>query len=189
MTGPPRTWLIALWLICVPVTIGVLFFQRDLVSTQLARATSVSLIAGGVVYLGFGALRGFTLIPSTALVFAGLAFFPPWPLFLLTLAGIVISSANIYWFADALGLAQPLERRYPSQIARLADALRRYELPVIVGWSFFPLAPTDLICYVCGILRVNFVKCVVGVTIGEGAICGLYIFLGDQALRWLQWRL
>ena len=179
----------ALWLVVVSAAIAVLLFQRDLVSRQLARATSVSLVAGGVVYLGFGALRGFTLIPSTALVFAGLAFFPPWTLFLLTIAGIVISSASIYWFSDALGLTGPLERRYPQQIARLTDVLQRYELPVIIGWSFFPLAPTDLICYVCGILRVSFVKCLVGVTIGEGAICGLYIFLGDQALRWLQWRL
>jgi uncharacterized membrane protein YdjX (TVP38/TMEM64 family) len=70
----------------------------------------------------------------------------------------------------------------------LTSLLERYELPIIIGWSFFPLVPTDLICYVCGTLRVNFWKCLLGVTIGESAICAAYIFLGDFALRYFQWR-
>jgi uncharacterized membrane protein YdjX (TVP38/TMEM64 family) len=67
--------------------------------------------------------------------------------------------------------------------------LQRHELPVIIGWSFFPLAPTDLICYVCGGLRVNFPKFLLGVLIGEGTICAIYIFLGGEALRWLEFGL
>jgi uncharacterized membrane protein YdjX (TVP38/TMEM64 family) len=63
--------------------------------------------------------------------------------------------------------------------------LARYELPVIIGWSFFPLAPTDLVVYLCGVMRVSVAKCLLGVTIGEGAICALYIFGGDQVLRLL----
>jgi uncharacterized membrane protein YdjX (TVP38/TMEM64 family) len=73
-------------------------------------------------------------------------------------------------------------------VARVRRMLQRHELPIIIGWSFLPFAPTDLICYVCGILRVNFVKFIAGVCLGEGAICGLYIYLGDWALRWLAWR-
>jgi hypothetical protein len=41
---------------------------------------------------------------------------------------------------------------------------------------------------VCGAARVNLWKCLLGVAIGEGAICGLYIALGAQALDWLRWR-
>jgi uncharacterized membrane protein YdjX (TVP38/TMEM64 family) len=63
--------------------------------------------------------------------------------------------------------------------------INRYELPIIIAWSFFPLAPTDLICYVCGVPRVRFWKFLLGVTIGEGAICAIYIYGGDQILRWL----
>jgi uncharacterized membrane protein YdjX (TVP38/TMEM64 family) len=40
-----------------------------------------------------------------------------------------------------------------------------------------------LICYACGVLEVDFRKCVLGVGIGEGLICAIYIFLGDYALR------
>jgi uncharacterized membrane protein YdjX (TVP38/TMEM64 family) len=183
-----RPWLLALWLVVVAGGVGVFVFQRDLVAHEIARATSVSLLAGGIVYLALGSVRGFTLIPSTTLVVAAIAFLPPVPLFLLTLVGILISSASIYWFAGAIGLGEVLERRHPARIARLKAVLQRHELPIIIGWSFFPLAPTDLICYVCGLLRVDFVKCLIGVGIGEGTICGIYIFLGDQALRWLHLR-
>jgi uncharacterized membrane protein YdjX (TVP38/TMEM64 family) len=133
-------------------------------------------------------LRGFTLIPSTVLVLAAVAFFPPGPLFLLTLGGILVSSASIYWFAESLGLKAILERRHAGEIGKLHDLLERHELPIIVGWSFFPLAPTDLIVYVCGVLEVNVAKCLIGVCIGEGAICGLYIFGGDVLLRFLRLR-
>jgi hypothetical protein len=40
----------------------------------------------------------------------------------------------------------------------------------------------------CGVFRVRFWKCLVGVAIGEGAICGIYIFLGDSLLRTMGWR-
>ena len=147
---------------------------------------SVSVVAGGAVYLLLGAIRGFTLIPSTTLVLVALALFPPVPLFALTIAGILISTTCIYWFAESIGLDEVLERRHPDAVARLTAVLEKHELPIIIGWSFFPLAPTDLICYVCGVLRVNFLTCLIGVAIGEGTICGIYIFFGDQVLRWLQ---
>jgi uncharacterized membrane protein YdjX (TVP38/TMEM64 family) len=161
-------------------------FHRDLIQRQLQAATSVSVVAGGAVYLLLGAIRGFTLIPSTTLVVAAVAFFPPARLFALTLVGILMSSTCIYWFSESIGLGDVLARRHPDAVARLTAALRQHELPIIIGWSFFPLAPTDLICYVCGVLRVSFLKCLIGVAVGEGTICGIYIFLGDHLLQWLK---
>jgi len=58
-------------------------------------------------------------------------------------------------------------------------------LPIVIGWSFFPLAPTDLICYVCGSLGVGVPKMLLGILVGEGIICALYIFLGRQLLSFL----
>lgn len=180
-----RPFLLTLWLAVVVAALYVFLFHRSFVQQQLlGGAMSVSVVAGGAVYLLLGAIRGFTLIPSTTLVLAAVAFFPPVPLFVLTLAGILISTSCIYWFAESLGLGDVLERRHPATVARLTRVLQRHELPIIIGWSFFPLAPTDLICYVCGVLRVNFLTCLVGVAIGEGTICGIYIFAGDQLLHW-----
>jgi uncharacterized membrane protein YdjX (TVP38/TMEM64 family) len=135
------------------------------------------------VYLALGCVRGFTLIPSTSLVLAAVAFIPPVPLFVLTLAGILVSSACIYRLSASLHFYEVFERRHMHRVERMRALLERHELPIIIGWSFFPLAPTDLICYVCGVLEVNFAKCLIGVGIGEGAICGLYIFAGDYLLR------
>lgn len=78
------------------------------------------------------------------------------------------------------------ERRYPAQVARVRWLLTRRELPIVIIWSFFPVAPTDLVCYVCGALKVDLKKCLLGVAVGEGAICAIYIFLGGQALAWLR---
>ncbi|HKW02786.1 MAG TPA: VTT domain-containing protein [Vicinamibacterales bacterium] len=180
-----RSFLVVLWLALVGGAIYAFVFHRDLIRDELGGAMSVSAVAGGAVYLLLGAIRGFTLIPSTTLVLAAVAFFPPAPLFALTLAGIVISSACIYWFAESIGIDEVLKRRHPAAIARLTELLEKHELPIIIGWSFFPLAPTDLICYVCGVLRVNFLTCLIGVAIGEGTICGIYIFVGDKLLHWL----
>ena len=182
----PRLVLLSLWLSLVGGALYAFLFHRGVIQQQLQGAMSVSVVAGGAVYLLFGAVRGFTLIPSTTLVLAAVAFFPPVPLFALTLVGILISSACIYWFSESLGIDAVLRRRHPEGVARLTSVLQKHELPIIIGWSFFPLAPTDLICYVCGVLRVNFLKCLIGVGIGEGTICGIYIFFGDQVLRWLQ---
>ena len=183
-----RRVVVTLWLLLVAVAGYLVFFHRTQVEQRVHGALIGPAIAAGAIYLLLGALRGFTLIPSTTLVIAAVPLFPPVPLFGLTLAGILISSACIYRFADAMRLEEVFERRHPQRVAQLRAALARYELPIIITWSFFPLAPTDLIVYVCGALRVSLWKCLLGVVIGEGAICAIYIFLGDYLLRLLQYR-
>ena len=53
------------------------------------------------------------------------------------------------------------ERKYPKHIRKLKELLQCYQLPIIIGWSFMLFLPTDLICYVCGSLRINFTKFIV----------------------------
>jgi uncharacterized membrane protein YdjX (TVP38/TMEM64 family) len=179
-----RRSLAIVWLTCVVLALYLVLFHRDLIVTRLQAATTTSMVAGGVVYLLLGCLRGFTLIPATSLVLVGIVFFPPVPLFALTLAGILASSTSIYYFAEALHLEDVLRKKHAHQFDRLQTLLNRYGLPVIVIWAFFPLAPTDLICYLAGVLRIRISTCLLGVAIGEGAICAIYIFLGHRALHW-----
>ena len=63
-------------------------------------------------------------------------------------------------------------------------ALEKNELPIIIAWSAFPLLPTDLICYICGTLEVGLKKMLLGVLIGEGITCAVYIFFGHQLLNY-----
>ncbi|HKY20114.1 MAG TPA: VTT domain-containing protein [Vicinamibacterales bacterium] len=153
---------------------------------MLARLSDSPPIWAYVVYTVLGCLRGFTLVPATYLVVAGMLILPPFPLYVLTLAGIIISSAAVYYFAKAMQFDRFFQRHYPAQLTRLRLLMMRRELPIVIIWSFFPFAPTDMVCYVCGVLKVDLKKCLLGVAVGEGTICALYIFLGGRALAWLR---
>jgi uncharacterized membrane protein YdjX (TVP38/TMEM64 family) len=155
------------------------------VQGELQDALSVTSIAAACIYLFLGSIRAFTLIPATFLIVVALPFFRPLPLFALTVAGILVSSASIYWFSEALRLDELFERKHPERVAQMKAVLQRNELAIIIGWAFFPLTPTDLICYVCGALKVDFKKFLFAILIGEGSICAIYIFLGDYVKRLL----
>lgn len=181
-----RIPVLILWLALLGMALFTYVFHRDALSNLFLELSGSPPVWAYVAYLALGCLRGFTLIPATYLVVAGMFVLPPVPLYVLTLAGIVVSSAAVYYFAEAMRFDQFFARRYGPQVARLRALMTRRELPIVIAWSFFPIAPTDLVCYVCGALRVDLKKCLLGVTIGEGAICAVYIFLGGQALSWLR---
>lgn len=183
-----RRILTALWLAGAAVALWVFFFRREALEGLLDRATGTSLLAGGAVYLVLGCLRSFTLIPATSLVVLGTIFLPPAILFPLTLVGILASSAAVYYFAEALHLDELLARQHGDKLARLRALLERHGFPIVVGWSFFPLVPTDVICYLAGVIRMPVAALLLGVALGEGAICGVYIFVGDSLLHALGWR-
>jgi uncharacterized membrane protein YdjX (TVP38/TMEM64 family) len=180
-----RRVVLLVWIALLSGALYLYFFHAQEFLSVAAQLTDAP---PGWAYLGYlvlGCVRGFTLIPATYLVLAGLLVFPPWPLFALTLGGILVSSAAVYRFAEAMQLDSFFNRRYPRQLSQLTALLRRRELPIVVAWSFLPIAPTDLVCYVCGALKVDLKKCLVGVAIGEGAICAIYIFVGGRAIDWL----
>lgn len=141
-----------------------------------------------LIYLLMSALRGLTLLPSTPLVLAGTIVFPSQPLGVLfvSLCGILISSSLIYFASDALGIHEYFEGHKP----RLVHAIkRRLEQPLgvmfIGAWAFFPLVPTDLVCYLSGSTGVNYWKFIVAVLVGESILCSFYIFFGGAFLNFL----
>jgi uncharacterized membrane protein YdjX (TVP38/TMEM64 family) len=178
-----RYAIFAMWLVIAAGALYLYVFQRDLVEAQLKNALSTSTFIAAIFYVLLGSLRALTLVPATFLVIIAIPFFPAWLLFLITLPVIGISSGIIYGFAEVLHMDEDFERRYPKQIHRLTNLLQRHQLAIIIGWSFLLLLPTDLLCYVCGTLRINFTKFIVGVLIGEGAVYGIYIYFGDRLLR------
>lgn len=181
-----RRLVLAVWLVMLATALYGYFFHRGALQGLLVELSSSPPFWIYGVYLALGCLRGFTLVPATYLVVAGMLVLPPLPLYLLTVVGIIVSSAAVYYFAEAMQFDRFFERKHAAQIARLRRLLEKCELPIVIAWSFFPIAPTDLICYVCGALKVDLKKCLVGVTIGEGTICAIYIFLGWRALAWLR---
>lgn len=181
-----RKALLFAWFMLLASALYIYGFHREALQRLLLElsASPPAWVYG--VYLALGCVRGFTLIPATYLVVAGMLVLPPLPLYALTVVGIIVSSTAVYYFAEAMQFDRFFMKRYGPQVARLRGLMTRRELPIVIAWSFFPVAPTDLVCYVCGALKIDLKKCLLGVTIGEGAICAVYIFLGGQALTWLR---
>ena len=170
------------WFLLVTVSLYFYFFAGNVVQAKLTSIFGSSLIMGYVIYLIAGCLRGFTLIPITYFIVAGVILLPPLPLYILTMVTVLVSSASVYYFSEYLNFDQYFERRYPKQIQSIKNFLSKNELPIVIGWSFAPFLPTDLICYVCGAMNVDIKKFLFGVMLGEGISCAIYIFLGKEIL-------
>ena len=140
---------------------------------------------GLLIYVVLFCIRAFTLIPHTPLLVTGILVFPPVPLFFANLIGINGTVAIIYFLSRKLHFDRYFDTHYPAQIEKLSRLLRRWELPVITFWSFALVLPTDVIVYVCSVLRIKPVKCFIGVSIGEGVISALYIFGAAVGIDWL----
>ncbi len=142
-----------------------------------------------LVYLVMSAFRGFSLLPSTPLVIAGTLLFPSQPISVLcvSIAGIMLSSSMIYFFSEYLGFSDFFEQHKPKFTHRIKA---RLEHPLgflfIALWAFFPLVPTDLVCYLAGTTKMNYWKFIIAVFAGEMVLCSFYIFFGGAMLDYVR---
>lgn len=130
-----------------------------------------------IVYFTVSVLRGFTMIPSTPFVLAGAIILPEQPLLALfiSLLSISISSTMIYYFSDYLNLGDRIEKVYP--VHKIKHTLNKpIGVFAIFLWSVFPAMPTDIVCYAAGSVKMNFIKFITAVVLGELLICTFYIF-------------
>jgi uncharacterized membrane protein YdjX (TVP38/TMEM64 family) len=75
------------------------------------------------------------------------------------------SATVVYYFSKYLEFDIYFETKYSKYTHKIRAKLVDKELPVIVGWSFFPMVPTNLIVYVGSTLRISVIKCLLGVFI------------------------
>ncbi len=142
-----------------------------------------------LIYLVMSALRGFSLLPSTPLVIAGTLLFPdqPFAVLAVSIVGILSSSTMIYFFSEFLGFNEFFENHKPELTHKLKAKL---EHPLgflfIALWAFFPLVPTDLVCYLAGTTKMNYWKFIAAVMAGELILCSIYIFFGGALLNFVR---
>ena len=142
-----------------------------------------------VVYLVLSILRGVTLLPSTPLVLAGTLLYPdqPFAVLLVSMTGILLSSTMIYFFSDYLGFSDYFENHKPDLSHRIKAKLEHPLGAVfIAAWAFFPLVPTDLVCYLAGTTKMKFWKFIVAVFVGELILCVCYIFFGGSLIKYVR---
>ena len=169
-----------IWIGVIVVTLILYIVRPDLFDISFLRENVSNHKAPVLLlYLTILTFIGLTVIPSTPFALAGVLLFPPVTAYIINLIGIITSSIVVYYFTKYLRLDVWLESKYPAKIEKIKKALLKKELPIIAGWSFFPLVPTDLIIYVSSTLNIPFWKCALGVLIGEGSLNAFYIFSID----------
>ena len=148
------------WIIITLIILSLYLFNRDLFDISfLQRFVKDNRFMVISIYLAILTFIGLTFIPSTPFAIAGVLLFPPTEAYVINLIGIITSSALVYYFTQYLRLNLWIEGKYPDKIAKIKNALRKKELPIIAGWSFFPVVPTDLIIYVSSTLNIPYWKC------------------------------
>ncbi len=168
------------WIAVVIVILALYFLNKDLFDiTFLKEYVGDHKFLVVTIYLLILTFVGLTFIPSTPFAVAGVLLFPPLEAYFINLIGIVTSSVIVYYFTRYLRLDIWIENKYPAQIEKIKKALRKKEMPIIAGWSLFPVVPTDLIIYVSSTLSIPFWKCLIGILIGEGTLNAFYIFSID----------
>ncbi|MEX2600029.1 MAG: VTT domain-containing protein [Balneolaceae bacterium] len=136
-----------------------------------------------VVYILVTFIRGFFMIPSTPFVLGGAILFPDMLLLVLiiSMAGVLFSATCIYYFSDILGFSGYLESKYPDAVAVWQERLQHPRaFAIVTGWAFFPLVPTDLICYAGGIIKMPVRFVLGGVFIGELTLNIFYVYAGSS---------
>src|SRR4029077_17669657 len=115
----------------------------------------------------------------TPMVIAGTLLFPrqSWLVLSVSITGILVSSTMIYFWSDLLGFSDYFENKY----CKITEKIRRrLETPAgivfVFLWAFFPLVPTDAVCYVAGTTRIAFAKFIPALFLGELTLCSFYIF-------------
>jgi uncharacterized membrane protein YdjX (TVP38/TMEM64 family) len=94
--------------------------------------------------------------------------------------GIVFSGILIYRFSDIMGFDEMFARHAGND--RVKKAIEKYGFFAVALWSFAPVVPTDVICYVAGTVRMSFWRFVLAITLGESIIVGIIVYGGREMM-------
>jgi len=138
-----------------------------------------------LVYIIISFLRGIFLFPSTPFVFAGAILFPEKLILvgIVSILGILFSATLLYYFSDAIGFGDYLSKKYPKKIEKARIQLNKPQGKwLVAAWAWFPFVPTDIICYVAGLVQMRFSIMITGIFLGETILISLYLYLGKDIL-------
>jgi len=179
-----------IWLLLVAAMFALLFLFPELLTRESIADLLQQMGPFAVtLYIALTLMRGFLLIPITPFVLAGAISFPQLPWFVLgiSIISIVVGAYLVYSFPTFGGYDKILENRYPDQISTLKGKMQhKNAFWFVTGWSFFPLVPTDPICYVAGLAKMPYKKVITALLIGELPLITFYVFIGAELGEWLR---
>ena len=158
-------------------------FRAEALASSLALYHEQALLMYFLISVG----RGFFLIPSTPFVLAGVLLFPNhlfW-VFFISMVGVLFGSSVVYFFSERLGFGEVLRTKHEKLYLKIERKMKRYGVPIVLLWSFFPLVPTDLICCIAGSIKMSFQKFFLAVLLGECFLILGYMYTGKALFSWL----
>lgn len=187
--GPPSKLVMSIWFMLVAASCVIYFHYSEVITPEniavfLKQTRQYMLIS----YVVISMLRGITLMPNTPLVLAGTLLFPEQLMLVLIISmwGILFSSTLIYYFSEFIGINKYFERKHPAKLFEIREKLNQPGgLVFVVLWAFFPLVPTDAVCYVAGSVKMNIYKFLAAVFAGEIILVSFYIWAGKSIFEML----
>lgn len=179
-----RKIILIIWILAIITLWFYLFFHRELLDPRFLFLFFQSFWAWAIIiYLIVSIIRWIFLLPSLPLVFVGVFFFPDSShlVFSISMIGIIFSGIIIYQFSEFLWFDEIFANKIEN--IKIQNAIEKYWFFAVLLWSFAPVVPTDVICYVAGTVRMNFLKFVSAMTLGEGIIVGLIIYGGKEVMN------
>ncbi len=181
-----KKWILIIWILVFITVFGYYLYNPSFFT---AESLQWFLLQFGkyllIIYFILSALRGFTLVPSTPFVLVWILLFPEnlYFVYFISMSGILLSATMIYFFSREMWFEKLLKKHHASAIEKCEKWIRGYWFLAVTIWSFLLIVPTDVICYIAGILRMRFSRFILAVALGEGIICIILIFWGNFLIR------
>ncbi len=175
-------WVLILVLLAVMYFVNSSIFTSEYLINFIKEFKSEMML----VYTIISLIRGFFLLPSTPFILVGVFLFPEnlFIVLIISIIGILFSSTALYYFSDLLGFSIFLEGKYPKKVAKYKKMLSHPKaIFYVIAWSFFPFIPTDVICYVAGIIKMPFKNMILGIFIGELVLVTAYVYFGNEIVN------
>jgi uncharacterized membrane protein YdjX (TVP38/TMEM64 family) len=178
-----KTYLRITWIALILIGLVLFFlypdsFTKESLSNFIQNQSSNILL----VYIIISLVRGVFLLPSTPFVLAGILLFPnePFLVFFISILGIVITAIYLYFASRFLEFNKLFGRNHSKKADKIIEKLNQHGFWIVLAWAFFPLVPTDLICYIAGSIKMNFTKYIIAIFLGEAILVGAYVYLGGS---------
>lgn len=181
-----KTVLKYVWIILLVTSLSTYFIYPELFTASFIKE-SLNNNASAILwtYLLFTCLRTIFFIPSTAALIIGIALYPDSLSFLLivNMIGIILGGILLYFAGNYFTPEKFFSAKKMKSLPKVKEKINKYGFGIVLGWSFFPLVPTDLICFVSGATKMSFHKFIVALFIGEILLVSLYLWTGKEIMH------
>lgn len=183
-----KTSLKYVWLSLLVTILLIYLFNRDAFTvdgfTSFFKENQSLILVGYILVVLF---RSLFFVPATVLLVLGMALYQDSFGFLLfiNMLGILFGATMIYFAGKLFTEDDFFSKKNLEKLPKIKEKINEYGFWIVLGWSFFPLVPTDLVCYISGATKMNYLKFILAVFIGELILVSTYLYTGESLFKML----